>query len=271
MDQAKSLMEALIDAYTYNQAIKSLNAARPLRVSMLEEQKAQRDKGLSTDEAVDELQDSLDTIDHQLYQYNIMLKKADITVVKLTGRSIEGLDLSDVLLAVNTSLINVDRLYAYALQYAKDLAADDDDVDADQLLVDVKVKLLDLTIAYDNVDQGLSALEKNKRSLERITESYSRGEVEKAELYTAQCAVSDSVASLYQTIAAYTRTFNELNDMSGGWMAREFNWFPGPFASLKQASIDKAREEAEKAAEKDKEDDTEDGEASGQTDGNAGA
>lgn len=268
MDQAKTLMGALINAYAYGQAITSLEAARPLRASMLEEQKVLRDKGLSTDEAVNELQDSLDTMDHQLYQYNIMRKQADITVESLTGKSVEGLDLSDILLAVNTGSVNVDLLYADALQYAKDIAAGRYEVDEAQLLADVKVKLLDLTIAYDNIERGRSALEKSRKALERITDSYSRGEAEKADLYAAQCAVSDAVSSLYQTIASYTRTFNDLNDMSGGWMAREFDWYPDPFGPLKEASIAKAREEAKKAAENAA--GAEDGEGSGQTDG-AGA
>ncbi len=277
MDQATKLMGALIDYCAYSQAITSLDAERPLRVKVLEEQMKLRDKGLSSDDAVSELQDGLDTLDHQLYQYNIMLEQANITVETLTGTSVEGLDLSDVLLAVNMSSVDVDRLYADALQYAKDLAAERYEVDPAEILVDVKVKLLDLTIAYDNIEQGRSTLANNQETLEKITKIYSSGQVEKADVYAAQCAVNDTVASLFQTMASYTRTFNDLNNMSGGWLAREYGWYPEPFAPLKEASIAKAQEEAKKAAgnseeEEEAKEDTgnseeKDGEDPGQTDG----
>ena len=263
MDQATKLMDALINYCAYSQAITSLDAERPLRVKALEEQMELRDKGLGSDDVVSELQDSLDTLDHQLYQYNIMLEQANITVETLTDTSVEGLDLSDVLLAVNMSSVDVDRLYADALQYAKDLAAERYEVDPAEILVDVKVKLLDLTIAYDNIEQSRSTLANNQETLEKITKSYSRGQAEKADIYAAQCAVNDTVASLFQTMASYTRTFNDLNNMSGGWLAREYGWYPKPFALLKEASIAKAQEEAKKAAGDSEE---EDGEGSDQTD-----
>lgn len=267
MDQATKLMDALINYCAYSQAITSLDAERPLRVKALEEQMGLRDKGLGSDDAVSELQDKLDTLDYQLYQYNIMLEQANITVEALTGTSVEGMDLSDVLLAVNMSSVDVDRLYADALQYAKDLAAERYEVDPADVLVDVKVKLLDLTVAYDNIEQGRSTLANDQETLEKITKSYSRGQAEKADVYAAQCTVNDTVASLFQTMASYTRTFNDLNNMSGGWLAREYGWYPKPFAPLKEASIVKAQEEAKKAAGNPE---GEDGEGSGQTDGNTG-
>ena len=260
-------MDALINYFAYSQAITSLKAERPLRVKTLEEQIERRDKGLGSDDAVSELQDSLDNLDHQLYQYNIMLEQANITVETLTGTNVKRLDLSNVLLAVNMSSVNVDRLYDNVLQYSKDLAAEQYEVDPSEVLVDVKVKLLDLTIAYDNIEQGRSTLASSRETLEKITKSYHRGQAEKADVYAAQCAVNDAVASLFQTMASYTRTFNDLNNKSGGWLAREYGWYPKPFASLKEASIAKAWEEAKKSSKNSEE---EDGENSGQTGGGTG-
>ena len=115
----------------------------------------------------------------------------------------------------------------------------------------------------------ISSSFRTKGNSARLAEEFTKGAIqaEKADVYASQCAVNDAVASLFQTMASYTRTFNDLNNKSGGWLAREYGWYPKPFASLKEASIAKAWEEAKKSSKNSEE---EDGENSGQTDGGTG-
>lgn len=248
LDEGRSLMDALINACAYDQAAAALGASRPLLELMLEEQRTRYSRGLADETAVSDAAAAVEDLDHRLNQLDIMLRQARVTAEGLTEVNVEDRDLTAVMLATDLSKLKADDLYNAAIQYATDLAAGRYEVDASAVITEVKLKTLDLTMAYDRLTQARSALDRSAEALTRATDAYATGEVGRSELYSAQCGVNDAVASLFQAVASCSGAFNSLNTLSGGWLAGKYSWYPGPFAALRDASVAEAVAEAEENA-----------------------
>ncbi len=241
---AHDLMNALIDHYVYDQALVALEAARPLDEETLEEQTALLERGQTTQEAIDALQDKVDARDRQIYQYQVLRKEAEYTAQTLTGQSIADLDLSAVLWLMDAREIDAAALYTDAEAYTLAVAEDPSTVDTDQLALDIKRQVLDLTVAYDNVEAARHTLERTRSALEQSTQLYAKGSLERSALYDAQGAVSDAAAAMIQTAGAFTSQFNRLNYLSGGWVGQRYGWFADPFQELRDKAIQSAQESA---------------------------
>lgn len=242
---AYSLVNALTDYYVYGQAVEALEASRPLLEQELVERQRQLERAQATQAEVDGVQDSLDVLDRQLVQYRVVQEQAKLIGEKLTGLKLDGYDLAAVLQVFDVSQMDAEALYDAALEYARELAAGRYSVDEAQLELDVKTQVLDLVSAHENIQAGRQSLERAAAAAEEAAQSYAMGTAGKPALYAAQRAANDAAASLFQTMGAYTKLVNRLNDLSGGWLAKEYDWFAEPFGVLYDTAIRQAQEAAE--------------------------
>ena len=242
---ACSLINALTDYYVYGQAVEALEASRPLLEQELVERQRQLERSQATQAEVDSAQDSLDALDRQLLQYRVVQEQAKLIGEKLTGLKLDGYDLAAVLQVFDAAQLDAGALYDAALKYARELSAGRYPVDEAQLELDVKTQALDLVSAHENIQAGRQSLERAAAAAEEAAQSYAMGTAEKSALYEAQRSANDAAASLFQTMGAYTKLVNRLNDLSGGWLAKEYDWFAEPFGVLYETAIRQGREAAE--------------------------
>ncbi len=245
---AYDLMNALTDYYAYGKTVEAMEASRPLLEQNLSEQQRLLDQGREVQDAVDAVQDSLDSLDSTVLQYRVVQEQARLVAEKLTGMKLDGYDLAAVLKVIDVASLDASGLYEAAVDYAKGIAAGRYEVDEAQIELDVKTQILDMTLAYEGITSTQETLDKAKASLEEINQAYATGTAEKSAMYSAQCAVNDAAAALFQTTGAYTKLINRLNDLSGGWVAEQYGWFAEPFGVL----YDMARQQSADAAEADK-------------------
>lgn len=242
---AYSLMNALADCYSYGRMAEALEASRPLLEQVLVERRRQLERDQSTQAAVDSAQDALDALDRQLVQYRVVEEQAKLIGEKLTGLKLDGYDLAAVLQVFDVEDLDVEALYDAALAYAGELAAGRYPVDEAQLELDVKTQALDLISARETVRAGQQSLERAAALLEEAAQGYAMGTADKESLYGAQCAANEAAAGLFQSMGAYTKLVNRLNDLSGGWLAERLDWFAEPFGVLYDTAVRQARDEAE--------------------------
>lgn len=259
---AYSLMNALADYYVYSRSVEALEASRPMVEQELVERQRQLERNQTTQAAVDGAQEKLDALDHQLAQYRIVAEQAKLIGEKLTGFKLDGYNLAAVLQVFDVTQLDAAALYDAAVDHAGEMAAGRYQVDKTQLELDVKTQVLDLTLGYENVRAGQRSLERAAALLEEVSQAYAMGMTDKEALYDAQRAVNEAAAGLFQTMGAYTKLVNRLNDLSGGWLARQYDWFAEPFGVLYETAVRQAQAEAE--AEKQQPADTvPDGESDG--------
>lgn len=241
---ACELIDALTDYFTYGQAAEAMEASRTLIEQTLEDQQRLLQQGQLTQSAVDGAQDRADALSRQAAQYRIMREQARLVAENLTGRKLDGYDLSGVLLVFDPTELDVSGLCGRALAYAGGIAAGRYEVDAGKLEVDVKRLVLDMSMAYENIRAGQKSLAQSRADLETAAQSYATGTIGKSELYDAQCAVNENVSALFQTMGAYTKLVNRLNDLSGGWVAENYDWLAEPFGALYDMALRQAEAEA---------------------------
>lgn len=242
---ACSLINALTDYYVYGQAVEALEASRPLLEQELVERQRQLERAQATQAEVDSAQDSLDALDRQLVQYRVVQEQAKLIGEKLTGLKLDGYDLAAVLQVFDAAQLDAEALYDAALEYTEELSPGPEPVDGAQLELDVKTQVLNLVLAHENIQAGRQSLERAAAAAEEAVQSYAMGTADKSALYAAQRAANDAAASLFQTMGAYTKLVNRLNDLSGGWLAKEYDWFAEPFGVLYDTAIRQAQEAAE--------------------------
>lgn len=242
---AYSLMNALTDYYVYSRSVEALEASRPLVEQELVERQRQLEREQTTQAAVDGAQEKLDELDHQLARYRIVEEQAKLIGERLTGFKLDSYDLAAVLQVFDVTELDAAALYDAAVDYAEKISAGRYQVDEAQMELDVKTQVLDLTLAYENVRAGQRSLERTAALLDEISQAYAMGTADKEALYDAQCAVNEATAGQFQTMGAYTKLVNRLNDLSGGWLARQYDWFAEPFGVLYETAVRQAQAEAE--------------------------
>ena len=243
-EDGEELMDALVDTYVYGEMGTVLEGNRALLEQRLEEEQILLSRGTGSQTTVDSLTEQLEELDRQLSQY-----KASAEQGKLTANSLSKLDPSTynieaVLLTFDPSKLDAGALYEAARSYAVAVAAGRYEVDTQQLELEVKSALINLNLAYENIRTAQKSVEQATASVETQTAAYAKGTVDKAALYSAQCALNEVGATLLQAVGDFTHQANALNTLSGGWLAQEQDWMADTFEALFQGEIRKGEEAA---------------------------
>ena len=244
-EDACELMDALIDFYVYGQAVESLEENRPLLEKNLIEQQQRLSRGQGSQSAVDSAQDKVDALDRQIAVYRVNREKARQTAEKLTGFKLDSYELSAALLVFDPTGANFQAMYAQAVKYALGIAAGRDEVDAGALEAGLRSLVLDMSLAFEDVQAEKRSLEQYAASLETARESYGTGGIALSALYDALCASNEQYAQLIVSMGSFAKLANRLNYVSGGWVAQERGWFSEQFPVIFENEIRMAEAEAE--------------------------
>lgn len=242
-------MNALIDSYVYGQMAQCLAASQPLLQQNLTEAQSQLQRGEGSQEAVDEAQEALSKLDGLLAQYKTSQAQAGLTVTELSGQDASSYQLQAVLLTFDPVKLNVSDLCSAVLAYAEKTTVAPEEVDAAALERQAKSAVLELGLAYESIRSARETAERAATQLDEANLAYAKGTLSQAELYSKQYALDEATAALYQAIGTFTHQANGLNTLSGGWLAKKYNWMADPFAAIFQEEIRRAEEEAQKAEE----------------------
>ena len=250
-EDGQSLVDGLIRYYTYGQMTEALALNRPMLEQELADTQTQLQRGSGSQEAVDSVQETLDSLGRQLTQYETARQQALITIQKLCKLSPDDYDLASLLLRFDPVGLDASALGRAAAEYAVAVAAGRYEVDTDGLNRQVRSAVLDLGMAYEGILSAQKTLNQAAAGVSAQTQAYAKGTADRAGLYAAQRAQNEAVASLYQAAGEFARQANSLNALSGGWVAEQYGWMPDTFAALFKSEILRGQEAAQ-AAEDDR-------------------
>ena len=245
----ETLMNALIDSYVYGQMAQCLTASQPLLQENLTQAQRQLQRGEGSQEAVDEAQQALSKLDGLLAQYKTAQAQAGLTVTELSGQDAASQQLQAVLLTFDPVKLNVSDLCSAVLEYGKKTTVAPAEVDQAALERQAKSAVLELGLAYESIRSAREAAERAAAQLERANLAYAKGTLSQADLYSKQYALDEATAALYQAMGTFTHQANGLNTLSGGWLAKKYNWMADSFGTIFQEEIRRAEEAAQQAAE----------------------
>lgn len=249
---AYELTDALINFYVYGQAVEALEENRPLLEKNLIDQQQRLSRGQGSQSAVDIARDQADALDRQIVIYRVEQEKARGIAENLTGFALDSYELSAALLVFDPTKADFQAMYAQAVEYAAGIASGRYEVDTGALEVGLRSLILDMSLAFENIRAAGKSLERCAASLETAQENYGTGSIAISELYDAQCAANEQYAQLIVSMGSFAGLANRLNDLSGGWVAREQGWFSEQFSVIFEHEIRMAQAEAEAEAEAEK-------------------
>ena len=145
--------------------------------------------------------------------------------------------------------MDASALVTAAVEYAQAAAAGQYEVDTAALERQVKSAVLDLSMAYESIRSARESVTQAASEVETQTQAYATGSGTKEALYSAQCAQNEAAADLCQAIGTFTKQANQLNTLSGGWIAETYDWMPDTFGTLFQSEILRGQEAAQAAQE----------------------
>ena len=104
-------------------------------------------------------------------------------------------------------------------------------VDAKVVSEDVSRAILNLQVAYEDVISAQDKYVDSYDSAMEIQDRYLMNSADKSELYNARCEINDNACAVYSAIAEFNRQAMELNEMSGGWVSQQYNWYRSVYKS----------------------------------------
>ena len=249
VDDGQELVDALTDYYMYREMTAALEGSQPMLEQNLASAQTQLQRGTGTQEAVDSAQAQLDELDRQLAQYQTGQEQARLTIQELCKLDPEDYDLQKVLITFDPVELDASALVTAAVEYAQAAAAGQYEVDTAALERQVKSAVLDLSMAYESIRSARESVTQAASEVETQTQAYATGSGTKEALYSAQCAQNEAAADLCQAIGTFTKQANQLNTLSGGWIAETYDWMPDTFGTLFQSEILRGQEAAQAAQE----------------------
>ena len=175
--------------------------------------------------------------------------QAGLTVTELSGQDAASQQLQAVLLTFDPVKLNVSDLCSAVLEYGKKTTVAPAEVDQAALERQAKSAVLELGLAYESIRSAREAAERAAAQLEQANLAYAKGTLSQADLYSKQYALDEATAALYQAMGTFTHQANGLNTLSGGWLAKKYNWMADSFGTIFQEEIRRAEEAAQQAAE----------------------
>jgi len=238
-EDAKDLTDALADFLSYQKMAQALETNQPLLIRLLADEQTALERGTGSQAAVETAQDRLDELDLQLAEYKKEREKARAEVKRLTTLDPEDYELKPVLVLFDPAGLDASALYNQALEYAKKVASGRYEVDTEALEAQVRASVLSLSTFYENHRTASQRLERLGESLQEQTQGYAKGTVSKAALYDAQCAVGEATATVYQAMDSFSKTANQLNYLSGGWISWQYDWLSEAFGAVYQGEVNR--------------------------------
>ena len=247
-EEATTLMNALTDCYTYSGMVTAMEGNRELLNQQLSDATQAVQRGTGSQKEVDSLQSQLDQLGRTLAQYQTGMKQAKMTAKYYCGNEPDTSQLQRAVLTFDPVKVNAADLCKAAVDYAGKVAADRYEVDSSGIQLKVKSSLLDLNMAYEGVTAARQAVDRTAADVETRQAEFSKGTATRSALLSAQMEQNTAVANLCEAMGTFTHRANELNTLTGGWVAQNQKWMPDAFANVFQGEIDRGQQEAAELA-----------------------
>lgn len=231
-DDAAALVDALLDSYESGRTEETLKESEKLLLQMQTAAQAALQRGTGNQEDAQALQNELDALDRKLSQCKANAEKAKLAVQKLTGQSGEGVPLDGLLCSFNPAELDAAALCDAVTAYTAATAADPNTVSTADLIVQAKTALINLEVAWENVQAARSAGGKAEENVEEQSQAYAKGSVEESALDRAKVEQNEAVADIYTALTEFTRQVSALNGLSGGWVAKQCGWLTDSFTAI---------------------------------------
>lgn len=230
---------------------------------MAKDEKALIEAGKGDAERLKDMEDQTAQLDVQIVKYTAQMRKNARAVEDATGLQVSEYDLSDLLVFFEVGKLDIDALgnaviataeeaarkraeEEAAERYAEKLAAWEDalaeaedgeeipppekeevvvpEVDRRALLEDLEDNILDLELAYQDVQLALRSYENALSDMEELKSQYTVGEASKAAVQGAQITANNRRGLLYSAMVSFARQAAILDESAGGALARQQEW-----------------------------------------------
>lgn len=228
---AKALADALLTWWEQNALNAALQGARSRSRILLEDARTAAAGGAGGGETVSELEKSITQLDWQIEQNALEMEK---TKVVLGDINPDEYALSELAAAFDPAGADYSELLLVAQAYAVSIGRE---VDRDALAADLQTALLALIQGYNQIQNALETYQWSIQTTQNAAGAYAMGSGEKSQWYTALSAQQSAQAQVCGALAEYTRQVNALNETTGGWFSRTFDWFPAIFTPLYEAEV----------------------------------
>lgn len=232
-DDAAALVDALLDSYESSRTEETFKESEKLLLQMQTVAQAKLQRGTGSQEDAQALQDELDALDRKLSRCKADAEKAKLAVQDLTGQSGEDVPLDGLLCSFDPAKLDSAALCDAVTAYAAAAAADPN-ASTQDLIVQAKTALINLEVAWEDVQAARSAGEKTEKNVEEQSQAYAKGSVEESALQRAEVEQNEAVAQLYTALTEFTRQTGALNGLSGGWLAKQCGWLADSFTAIYQ-------------------------------------
>jgi len=168
--------------------------------------------------------------------------KAALTAQDAAGVDLTQFNAADAAVMFDPVQMDVENL---ALMTAAYVQGKGGTVDSGALALELKTALVDLTTAYNDVQQALQSYEDAGTASKDAAMAYAMETGSKEAWFDALSSKEDARAALVAAISGFSRQANDLNGESGGWISRNSGWYSEEFTALFQKDMADAENETE--------------------------
>lgn len=242
---AMALIDTLLDYDENKQTQAVLEESKLLLQQLLTEEQDSEKRGMGNAGRAAALQTEMDELGKRIAQCKANMEKAALKVQEMTLLNPADYALERLICSFDPGELDAGELYRAAVGHAEGAAAGLYPVDADALAVSVKAEVINLELAYQNVQSALEGRQRTQETADAALEAYARSTADRYELYHAQIARNDAAIALYSALAGFSRQANVLNGLSGGWLSQEQAWLDDVLPAIYQGEIARGQEEAQ--------------------------
>lgn len=240
--QASELVDAVIGYAVHGETAALLQESLALQTKLLEQEQTNLAQGTGSQTAVDQAQQQVEQLQARVLQQQTAQAQAALTAGHLIA-SLPGLEeCGAVLFTVQPTELDPAALLDAVTAYQKTL----ENQEQTDWSLTVQSAVLELNLAYQTVQTAQSALERISAQVDTAVEGYRKGTVTTAELYALQCSQYDQLAAVLAALGDFTQQMNQLNLLSGGYLAEHCDWMADAFAQCLATEQDqREQQEAE--------------------------
>ena len=245
---AASATDAMIGYWEQKERMLALQEMDERLGMLLEDARKAEAKGTGSAEAVEALEQQRLELTNQMESSLTAGKRMELQAESAGVKNMDAYALGDMLVDFDPSDLSTAELTLAAVAYAQAL---DSETDTAAVETAVKESLLDLTDTYSAVKLALANYQTAAENTQRAAGAYSTGLGTKESWYAAMDAQTLARMEMCSALAAFSRDANTLNQRTGGWVSRTFNWHNDVFGPLFEAELlpDEPEEEPEEPAE----------------------
>ncbi len=233
-DDAVALTDVLIDYWVLSQRLKALNEIYNRNEMLLSDEQTALGMGTGSRDRINELQKNKVQLNAQIDTTKTAMGWAEMQASSYGVTGLSDYALEELLLLFDPGKQDVSALAAFAFDYAQKTGSEETE---EAIKNQVLQTLLNLSDAHTAAETALAEDQLLQQNVDSALNDYSMGVGTKAAWFDALDAEVLARVDLYDKVAAFSKTANHFNQLTGGWVCRTFNWHKDVFEPLLLAEI----------------------------------